>query len=638
MTSTSMQINCADIKNRAERDWIGIMKKNEKRRMRIFSGALSIMLTAAAAGAMPVLAEETGKDWGEYKMDNDGYGYLTANFPDQFTSEYIIEENSVSVVQKTEALMLTLNEEEKKELLQADGYWRGIPRVGIPEIVFYEAENKTPAPGAASVFASYDEENAVVYGKAAAQTVKVSGANAIESDALNAGEEKSAPDEALENAVTTALNQNGIITGLSKKFCDKNVDGMSQEEIDTAVGNILTCIGEAGYFGMVQISRDGLAAIDSDAPETIKLALDGEKDPEAEKTSAAAGAVLLKNENKMLPLKQAPEMQVTSEDTMTETAAEGTSILYIASNEKALSKEQQNFLTEKISAAKAENKKVILVLATSQAIDIEKWAGDCDAILEVWQSIEDESGLIASLLSGETIPGGRLTTAWSDTDAAWNAGYGLSYTQFSYEFVSAEPASENEEDYGLDVTVKVTNTGKLPGADTVQIYTEDGERKTLSAVKKTEVLQAGEEREMVIHISQRGLGTLKDGEWTVQEGNRKLFIAHNAEDETVEAEVEIKAAKSGVSLQAEAPQSAEAGEPFDVKVNTPINVISLQMMDAEGNVYQPVDVLKENMGDSIQFTYTLKIDQAGKAQINIFTTTPEGLSESAAAQVEVEIQ
>ena len=89
MTSTSMQINCADIKNRAERDWIGIMKKNEKRRMRIFSGALSIMLTAAAAGAMPVLAEETGKDWGEYKMDNDGYGYLTANFPDQFTSEYI---------------------------------------------------------------------------------------------------------------------------------------------------------------------------------------------------------------------------------------------------------------------------------------------------------------------------------------------------------------------------------------------------------------------------------------------------------------------------------------------------------------------------------------------------------------------
>mgnify|MGYP000721708950 CR=1 FL=1 len=43
-----------------------------------------------------------------------------------------------------------LSEEEKKELLQADGYWRGIPRVGIPEIVFYEAEYKTPAPGAAA--------------------------------------------------------------------------------------------------------------------------------------------------------------------------------------------------------------------------------------------------------------------------------------------------------------------------------------------------------------------------------------------------------------------------------------------------------------------------------------------------------
>lgn len=615
------------------------MKKNEKRRMKRFARTLSIMMTAAAVGSMPVLAEELGKDWGEYKIDNDGYGYLTANFPDQFISEYIIEENSVSVSQKTEALMLTLNEEEKKELLQADGYWRGIPRVGIPEIVFYEEENKTPAPGIGSVYASYDEENAAVYGKTAAETVKSSGANAIAIDDLKL-EDQNAPNETMENAVISNLNQHGVITGLSKKFCDKNVEEMSQEEIDAAVSDLLTRIGEAGYFGMVQISRDGKAAVDSDAPEVIQLAMDadGEKDLDAEKSSVAAGAVLLKNEEGVLPLKQAPSLQVTLEDTMIETAAPEATILYVASNEEALNEEQQKFLTEKISAAKAESKKVILVLATSQAVDIEKWAGDCDAILEVWQKTEEESSVLNSLLSGETAPQGRLTKAWSDSDTQWSAGYGLSYTQFSHEFVSAEPVSENEEDYGLDVTVNVKNTGDFSGADTVQIYTTDGENKTLAAVKKTELLEAGEESQIVIHLSQKGLSTLKDGEWTVQEGTKNLYIASHAAGEAVEAEVEVKAAKAGVSVQAEAPQTAAAGETFDVTVNTPVDVISLQMMDAEGNAYQPVDVLKENMGESIQFTYTLKIDEKGKAQINIFTTSPTGLSEAPAAQLEIEIQ
>jgi len=606
--------------------------------MRIFTSTLSIMMTAAAAGAMPILAEELGKDWGEYKIDNDGYGYLTANFPDQFTSEYIIEENSVSVSQKTEALMLTLNEEEKKELLQADGYWRGIPRVGIPEIVFYEAEYKTPAPGAESVYASYDEENATAYGKAAAESVKASGANAIVLDDLKEGTEKNnVPDEKMETVLENALNKNGVIVGISKKFCEKNVDEMSQEEIDAAVSDILNQIGEAGYFGMVQISRDGKVAVDADAPDVVKLVLDGEKDLEAEKASAIAGAVLLKNEN-VLPLKQMEEVQVSSSDAMLEIAEEEANILYVASNEEALSEEQQSFLDEKISAAKAENKKVVFVLATSQAVDVEKWADDCDAILEVWQSIEEEGSVLTSLLSGESVPSGCLSKAWSDEAEEWSAGYGLSYTEFSYEFVSAEPASENEEDYGLDVTVKVTNTGDLSGSDTVQIYTENGEGKTLAAVKKTEVLKAGQESQIVIYIPQKGLSILKDGEWSVEEGTTKIVIGHPYSDQSVEAEAEIKAAKAGVSVQAEAPETAAAGEPFDVTVNTPVDVISLQMMDEEGNVYQPVDVLKENMGDSIKFTYTLKIDEKGKRQINIYTTTPKGLSEAPVAQAEIEIQ
>lgn len=608
-----------------------------KRRMRIFTGAISIMLSVAT-GAMPVLAEGSGKDWGEYKIDNDGYGYLTANFPDQFTSEYIVEENTVSVSQKTEALMLTLNEEEKKELLQADGYWRGISRVGIPEIVFYETEYKIPAPGTESIYASYDEENAAIYGKNAAESVKMSGANAIVlGDLKEEIEEKNVPYEKIETVLETALNKNGVIVRNSKKFCEKSVEEMNQKEIDEEVSNILNQIGKAGYFGMVQISRDGKAAVDTDVPEVIKLSLYGETDQEEEKASAIAGSVLLKNEN-VLPLKQISEIKISSDDKMAEIIEEEANILYIASNEKVLNEEQKKFLDEKISAAKAENKKVVLALSTSQTVDIEKWTDDCDAILEVWQSIEEEGSVLTSLLSGEAVPSGRLSKAWSEHTEEWSMGYGLSYTEFSYEVVSVALASENEEDYGLDVTVKVKNTGDFSGADTVQIYTEDGEKKILAAAKKTEVLEAGEESQIVIHISQKGLSTWKDGEWSIEEGRKEMVIGHPSVDQTVEFEAEIKGAKAGVSVQAEAPEMAAAGETFNVTVNTPVDVIGLQMMDAEGNVYQPVDVLKENMGESIKFTYTLKIDEKGTAQINIYTTTSAGLSEAPVAQVELEIQ
>ena len=261
-------------------------------------------------------------------------------------------------MQKVEALMLTLTDEEKKELLEADGYWKGIPRVGIPEIVFYQEESgsETPAPGISSAQASFDETSAQNYGAAAAAAVKASGANAAVLE--DSETEKSFLKETIGDSVKSALEQNGVITGLSKKFCDQNPEEMSSEEIDQAVSDLLYQIGKAGYLGMVQISRDGLAAVDSDAPDVISLNLNAQNDTETETAAALSGAVLLKNEEAVLPLAEVPEFNVTSSDVTAAASTDNTAIVYAAAFADGLSEEQQQFLSEQISQVKSADKRL----------------------------------------------------------------------------------------------------------------------------------------------------------------------------------------------------------------------------------------------------------------------------------------
>ena len=85
---------------------------------------------------------------------------------------------------------------------------------------------------------------------------------------------------------------------------------------------------------------------------------------------------------------------------------------------------------------------------------------------------------------------------------AYPFGYGLSYTTFDWEFVDSKPTkntiiSDNED---IELQVKVTNTGSLPGRDVVELYltapyypgeTEKSYVK-LIGFQKTRVLVSGE--------------------------------------------------------------------------------------------------------------------------------------------------
>ena len=93
-------------------------------------------------------------------------------------------------------------------------------------------------------------------------------------------------------------------------------------------------------------------------------------------------------------------------------------------------------------------------------------------------------------------------------------GYGLSYTDFSWEVVNA-PETALTENGTVAVTVKVTNTGSVAGKDVVELYytapyTKGGIEKSaveLAAFEKTKLLQPGESEELTLTFAVRDMAS-----------------------------------------------------------------------------------------------------------------------------------
>ena len=96
--------------------------------------------------------------------------------------------------------------------------------------------------------------------------------------------------------------------------------------------------------------------------------------------------------------------------------------------------------------------------------------------------------------------------AWYEDHVVYPFGYGLSYTTFETELVTAPEGALSKEPF--DVTVRVTNTGDVAGKDVVQLYVTapytEGEiekaHKVLVGFAKTGLLERGASEELTITV------------------------------------------------------------------------------------------------------------------------------------------
>lgn len=257
-----------------------------------------------------------------------------------------------------------------------------------------------------------------------------------------------------------------------------------------------------------------------------------------------------------------PEMSVQPEVLAQSVAASDAAIITIGRNagEGGDRKVENDFnlsaaesaMIKQVSAAyHADNKKVIVLLNMGGVTEVVSWRDQADAILLAWQPGQEGGNAIADLLNGKVNPSGKLAATFPVTytdvpsaktfpgkelpvkeklpdnplmgkpaevvydegiyvgyryyntfkvKPAYEFGYGLSYTNFTYSNLKLSSPTFNNS---LTVTVDLTNTGKIAGKEVVQLYLTapsgslDKPESELKGFAKTRLLKPGE----VQHLS-----------------------------------------------------------------------------------------------------------------------------------------
>ena len=139
----------------------------------------------------------------------------------------------------------------------------------------------------------------------------------------------------------------------------------------------------------------------------------------------------------------------------------------------------------------------------------------------------------------ETIPGAAEKVVYP-------FGYGLSYTTFDVETVSAGVVNSNctSEANKLYAKVRVTNTGKFSGKEVVQVYIAKPQgklgkpAKELAAFEKTRELQPGESQLMILTweindmASYDDLGKVKKSTYVLEAGSYDIYVGTSVRDVT----------------------------------------------------------------------------------------------------------
>ena len=122
---------------------------------------------------------------------------------------------------------------------------------------------------------------------------------------------------------------------------------------------------------------------------------------------------------------------------------------------------------------------------------------------------------------------------WIDkvkSDPLFAFGHGLSYTTFELGKLSADKREMNA-DGEITFTIPVTNTGKMAGAETVQLYIHDVKAsvdrpyKELKAFQKV-FLEPGETQQVSLTIDKRALSFYDEtkGAWTAEPGAFEALV------------------------------------------------------------------------------------------------------------------
>ena len=218
-----------------------------------------------------------------------------------------------------------------------------------------------------------------------------------------------------------------------------------------------------------------------------------------------------------------------------------------------------------VKELKKTDKNVVVLLMGGRPMIFNEMTPHADAILLTWWLGTEGGNAIADVLAGDYNPSGKLPMTFPahvgqipiyynykntgrpenkeigyscryqdiDFEPAYPFGYGLSYT----DFLISEPVVKDSVfslKTPLEVCVKVKNTGKYAGKETVQLYIRDLLASLTRPVKELRgfqqvELQPGEEKEINFMLTEKELGFESACKgWTVEPGLFDVMVGNSA--------------------------------------------------------------------------------------------------------------
>jgi beta-glucosidase len=226
-----------------------------------------------------------------------------------------------------------------------------------------------------------------------------------------------------------------------------------------------------------------------------------------------------------------------------------------------------------VDAVTAANPNTIVVVVGGAPYDIGDIKKNNSTIVWSWYNGSENGNALADVLTGKINPSGKLPFTfpaelkdspahalnaypgenlqeeykegilvgyrWFDTkkiEPLYCFGYGLSYTDYKYAGFFTNKKSYNPTET-ITATLKVKNTGKYAGKETVQLYISktgsvvERAEKELKAFKKVKIA-AGETASVTLTIPVKDLAyyDVKTSKWVVEPGKYKLLAGTSSRD------------------------------------------------------------------------------------------------------------
>jgi beta-glucosidase len=229
-----------------------------------------------------------------------------------------------------------------------------------------------------------------------------------------------------------------------------------------------------------------------------------------------------------------------------------------------------------ISSIAKVNSNTIVILINGTPVEM-PWINEVGAVLEAFYPGQEGGNAIAEVLSGNVNPSGKLPDTFPvkledvlamkyypgsdgkidyaeelkvgyrqfETDKIkplFPFGFGLSYTTFEFDNLRIK----KENDNSLEVNVDITNTGKVAGAEVVQVYVQDVEasvfrpQKELKGFDKVK-LNPGETKTVTVELDKYAFSFFSENEnqWVLEPGEFHILVGNSSRNISLKETIEL---------------------------------------------------------------------------------------------------